>query len=89
MHLIQDADLNAAAREAAASHLISQSIRDVQPKPTGCSGNCVQGRFCDCAADIETDEGVPLGPWPTFWFFAIVAAVAVVELVVLLRWLFA
>lgn len=24
--------------------------------PTGCTGNCYQGRFCDCAPDIDQAE---------------------------------
>jgi hypothetical protein len=29
--------------------------------PVGCTGNCNQGRFCDCRADIE-DDGPPREP---------------------------
>ena len=89
MHLIHD-DLNAAAREAAASHLIAQSIRDVQPKPTGCTGSCNQGRLCDCAPDYEElprpsadDTRVRL----IFWR-GVALMYAAIALAFLIRWLF-
>lgn len=32
---------------------------DQNTKPAGCTGNCCQGRYCDCAPNIEFEDEAP------------------------------
>lgn len=61
----------------AAQHL-RESV-DTRPSmwlvPSSCTGSCVQGRGCDCAADIEPERTVE-GEHPWLWLLYGVAFVS-------------
>jgi hypothetical protein len=52
-------------------------------RPTGCTGNCCQGRFCDCAPNVDTqDDDQPVyllerlfDRWPVATAFTLLALV--------------
>lgn len=62
-------------------------------RPTGCTGNCCQGRFCDCAPNVDQiDDDAhlyllerPFARWPVAAPLVVLAALF--GLIMFLEWL--
>lgn len=58
MHALTESDLDAHIADKRIFHVVGRDGEEVGrifSAPKTCTGNCNQGRACDCVADVETE----------------------------------